>query len=186
MLAQISPLSFGAPTVDAPSTRVVQGAPPGKGETAAAAMRPESVQRVDPPRVLMAAPPIPERELRKADLIPPDPDAPTGPPPTFDATLLERQFERISEYPRQQPKATFEPVTAPETVVREGLVGEADNTSPEESNAPSVFPRGLTSEDYTPDDTAPASSPRDLAQTEFVALRRIDASGAESRLNIRR
>ena len=73
--------------------RAEQGAQPFTGETAAAALRPETTERVDPPRTLPATARLPE-ERRRETLYPPDPDPPTGPPPAFDATPLDRAREK--------------------------------------------------------------------------------------------
>jgi hypothetical protein len=70
-------------------SRAEQGAQPAIGETAAASLRPETLERVDPPRTLPATARLPEERRREA-LYPPDPDPLTGPPPAFDATPLDR------------------------------------------------------------------------------------------------
>jgi hypothetical protein len=72
--------------------RVEQGAQPGSGETAAAGLRPETRERVDPPRTLPATARLPE-DRRRETLYPPDPDPPTGPPPAFESTPLDRARE---------------------------------------------------------------------------------------------
>jgi hypothetical protein len=94
MLPQITgPGAFTpAPLAPAAAARVAQGAQPTAGETAAAALRPETVERVDPPRTLPATARLPE-DRRRETLYPPDPDPPTGPPPAFDATPLDRARE---------------------------------------------------------------------------------------------
>ncbi len=96
MLPQIGPGTFlQAPLASTATARTEQGAPPGTGETAAARIRPETAERVDPPRPPLAYFPIPEEPGRgPADIIPPDPEAPSGPPPAFEATPLERERER--------------------------------------------------------------------------------------------
>jgi hypothetical protein len=81
-----------APLAPAATLRAEQGAQPTTGETAAAAFRPETTERVDPPRTLPATARLPE-ERRRETLFPPDPDPPTGPPPAFDATPLDRARE---------------------------------------------------------------------------------------------
>jgi hypothetical protein len=88
------PGSFSpSPPAPAVSARAEQGAQPTTGETAAAALRPETPERVDPPRTLPATTRLPE-ERRRETLYPPDPDPPTGPPPAFDATPLDRAREK--------------------------------------------------------------------------------------------
>jgi hypothetical protein len=82
-----------APQAPAVSVRAEQGAQPTTGETAAAALRPETPERVDPPRTLPPTARLPE-ERRRETLCPPDPDPPTGPPPAFDATPLDRAREK--------------------------------------------------------------------------------------------
>ncbi len=78
--------------------RVAQGAQPGSGETAAAGLRPETRERVDPPRTLPATARLPE-DRRRDTLYPPDPDPPTGPPPAFDSTPLDRAREAAMRPP---------------------------------------------------------------------------------------
>jgi hypothetical protein len=94
MLPQIAgPGAFiPAPFAPAVAARAAQGAQPTAGETAAAALRPETAERVDPPRTLPAVFRLPE-DRRRETLNPPDPDAPAGPPPAFDATPLDRARE---------------------------------------------------------------------------------------------
>ena len=84
-----------APTV---TSRAEQGAPPGAGETAAARIRPDTAERVDPPRAVFKSFPIAEEARRdQPDLFPSDPDAPAGPPPAFDPSPLERERERARD-----------------------------------------------------------------------------------------
>jgi hypothetical protein len=94
MLPQITGPGAFAPVPLAPAVpaRTEQGAQPFSGETAAAGFRPETMERVDPPRTLPATVRLPE-ERRRDPLYPPDPDPPTGPPPAFDATPLDRARE---------------------------------------------------------------------------------------------
>jgi hypothetical protein len=95
MLPQITGHGTFSPSPPAPAVtlRAEQGAQPFTGETAAAAFRPETRERVDPPRTLPATARLPE-ERRREPLYPPDPDPPTGPPPAFDATPLDRAREK--------------------------------------------------------------------------------------------
>lgn len=96
----VGPGAF-TPSPLAPSVaeRNLQGAQPSVGETAAAGTRPETPNRVDPPRVLPATPPLPEERRRGEPLLPPDPEPPTGPPPAFDATPLDRARETALDPP---------------------------------------------------------------------------------------
>jgi len=83
-----------APLAPTSTVRAVQGAAPG-AEAGAAQIRPETAVRVDPPRAVLKSFPIPEEARGRADdLMPPDPEAPAGPPPAFDASPLERERER--------------------------------------------------------------------------------------------
>ncbi len=62
------------------------------GEIAGSAMRAQTPQSVDPARQSDPANRLPpEQRGPRADLLPPDPNAPTGPPPAFEASLLEQQ-----------------------------------------------------------------------------------------------
>jgi hypothetical protein len=92
MLPQIIGPGTFAPSPLAPSStaRTEQGAQPNVGETAAAAVQAETAERVDPPRVLPATATLPDAKRPQDTLLPPDPDAPAGPPPAFDASPLER------------------------------------------------------------------------------------------------
>jgi hypothetical protein len=94
MLPQIiGPGTFTpAPFAPAVPARTEQGAQPFTGETAAAGVRPDTPERVEPPRTLPATARLPE-DRRREPLYPPDPDPPTGPPPAFDATPLDRARE---------------------------------------------------------------------------------------------
>jgi hypothetical protein len=96
----VGPGTF-TPSPFAPSVaeRSLQGAQPSVGETAAAGTRPETPNRVAPPRVLPATPPLPEERRRGEPLLPPDPEPPTGPPPAFDATPLDRARETALDPP---------------------------------------------------------------------------------------
>ena len=95
MLPQIVGPGTFTPSPFAPSAaeRRDQGAQPDVGETAAAATRPEGANRVAPAKVIPTSIPLPEDRRRPDPLVPPDPDAPAGPPPAFDATPLERARE---------------------------------------------------------------------------------------------
>lgn len=92
MLPQIVGPGTFTPSPLAPTAaeRTSQGAQPSVGETAAAATRPETAARVDPPRVIPAPLPPPAERRRDGTLLPPDPEAPAGPPPAFAETPLER------------------------------------------------------------------------------------------------
>lgn len=119
MLPQIGPGTFfQAPLASTVTARAEQGAPPGTGETAAARIRPETAERVDPPRPPLTYFPIPEETRRTPrDIIPPDPEAPSGPPPAFEATPLERERERarapagsaVAETPEAPPDGMENP-----------------------------------------------------------------------------
>jgi hypothetical protein len=95
MLPQIVGPGTFTPSPLAPSAaeRALQGAQPAVGETAAAATRPEFANRVDPPKVIPAPLPLPQERRRADDLLPADPEAPAGPPPSFEATPLQRARE---------------------------------------------------------------------------------------------
>lgn len=105
MLPQIiGPATF-APSHNAPSStaRVEQGAQPDVGETAAAWVRAETAERVDPLRVLPAVVALPGNRPRPETLLPPDPQAPVGPPPAFQATPLDRARKEALAFDRPPP-----------------------------------------------------------------------------------
>lgn len=62
------------------------------GETGAAGTRALSPERVEPP----AQPRAPVR--LGGDLLPRNPDAPAGPPPAFEANVLDRAREAVGDY----------------------------------------------------------------------------------------
>jgi hypothetical protein len=124
MLPQIVGPGTFTPSPLAPTAaeRTSQGAQPTVGETAAAALRPETAARVDPPRVLPAPLPLPAERRRDGVMPPPDPAAPAGPPPAFEETLLERAraaaFAPADLIARPMPPASRTEAPAPEVAVR--------------------------------------------------------------------
>jgi hypothetical protein len=117
-----------SPPAPAVSLRAEQGAQPTTGETAAAALRSETSERVDPPRTLPATARLPE-ERRRETLFPPDPDPPTGPPPAFDATPLDRAREKafaaVNLIAEREAQASAAP---PATASAAGETGRPDPT----------------------------------------------------------
>lgn len=89
----VGPGAFPPPIMSSSgaSARAEQGAQPLVGETSASRARPETANRVDPPRAMPSVISLRDQERRP----PPDPDGPAGPPPTFDATPLQRERERV-------------------------------------------------------------------------------------------
>ena len=70
MLPQIGPGTFApAPLAPTATARSEQGAPPGAGEVAAARIRPETAERVDPPRPPLAHTARPRTECEDGDAI---------------------------------------------------------------------------------------------------------------------
>lgn len=171
MLPQIvGPGTFApAPLAPTAAERSAQGALPAEGETAAAATRPETTDRVDPPRVVPAAMPLPEDRRRSETLLPPDPDAPAGPPPAFDATLLDRLRE--ADFAAPQPIAS-----PPAAEPRAASPGDGPG---DDAEAPPV-----------PEDTTGARRPdpdaglRARAEAEVAEVRRMSAPDPARNLDV--
>jgi hypothetical protein len=123
MLPQIVGPGTFTPSPLAPTAaeRTSQGAQPSVGETAAAALRPETANRVDPPRVIPAPLPPPAERRRDATFLPPDPEAPAGPPPAFAETPLERAraaaLAPADLFTRPMPPAATTEAPAPEVAI---------------------------------------------------------------------
>lgn len=79
-----------------------------RGEGPANATRPETAQRIDPPRQTVAAETVPGRLTRLLPDAPAlDPDAPAGPPPAFKQSVLERRRAELvapPDLPREVPE----------------------------------------------------------------------------------
>jgi hypothetical protein len=165
----VGPGTF-APSPFAPSAaeRTGQGAQPKVGETAASGVRPETVNRVDPPRVMPAALPLPEDRRRNETLLPPDPDAPVGPPPAFDATPLDRLREAAFAAPG---------LVAPSLAEDKGEAPRAtDPTGGAEAPAPAPVPdtEAVAEEAGQPD---PDARLRARAEAEVAEVRRMAETG---------
>lgn len=94
MIPQIGPFATGRPGVQILEGQVA-GRPPAGGHGPAASAGATSM-----PAVALTQPSGPA--VRPLDefrppLIPPDPDAPAGPPPTFEASILDRLRERAKD-----------------------------------------------------------------------------------------
>jgi hypothetical protein len=88
------------PVTATPALRLADGARPDTGEPAAARVRAETAERVDPPRAA-AGPADPRLDGRRGTAPPPepppDPRLPAGPPPAFGQSPLERQRQELRE-----------------------------------------------------------------------------------------
>lgn len=85
-----------------------------RGERASAADAVLTALAVDAPRQADRAAALPEEAA--PSLLPPDPDAPTGPPPAFEASLLDRQRELGLTFQPAEPSETA-PYDAPPTPI---------------------------------------------------------------------
>jgi len=90
----INPFGPGGASVNSQPQSASPPTDPGKesqgaarGESAASGARPETMVRVDPMRQSDRSRKIPSQDRKELS----NPDAPTGPPPTFEETPLERQ-----------------------------------------------------------------------------------------------
>ncbi len=91
MIPSVLPSSLsmpGDPALRGPGLRL------GQTDAPAPAVKALTAKAVDPPRPAVAADRTQDSRPRPADLIAPDPNAPTGPPPAFEASLLEVERER--------------------------------------------------------------------------------------------
>jgi hypothetical protein len=136
MLPQIVGPGTFTPSPLAPNAaeRTSQGAQATVGETAAAAARPETANRVDPPRVIPAPLPLPTERKRDGALLPPDPEAPAGPPPAFKETPLDRArataLAHADLIARPMPPVPGTQMPAPEVAGTEEPAPEAQAETP--------------------------------------------------------
>jgi hypothetical protein len=143
----VGPGAFPPPIMSSgASARAEQGAQPLVGETSASRARPETPNRVDPPRAMPSAISLRDQERRP----PPDPDGPAGPPPTFDATPLQRERERM--------------------MARIDLLSAAREAAPAERPAPKAVaaaegPKPAVATNG-PRDVAVPNGPKDVAATD--------------------
>lgn len=110
--AQIEPREAPETRLDAAALAAETPAAP-----AIAAGQAETAIAVDPARASGAADVA--DDAARPDFLPPDPDAPTGPPPAFEASLLDRERE-LGVVPQAAP----EPGNAPEVARAEPAVAE--------------------------------------------------------------
>jgi hypothetical protein len=173
MLPQIVGPGTFTPSPFAPSTaeRTAQGAQPAVGETAAAGARPEIANRVVPPRVIPPSLPLPDDRRRSEALLPPDPEAPAGPPPAFDATPLDRLRETnlAAAELLEEP-----PGSAP------GAASPGDEAMAEAASGP--LPEGAAGT-RRPD---PDASLRARAEAEVAEVRRMAEPGPQRSLDVTR
>jgi hypothetical protein len=175
MLPQIvGPGAFTpAPFAPAVAARAAQGAQPTAGETAAAALRPETAERVDPPRTLPAIVRLPE-DRRRDTLNPPDPEAPAGPPPAFDATPLDRA--------REAAFAAVDLLAAPDGPAEDtAAVGEADASG--EAEPPRADASAAAPDPSRPD---PLRDLVDKVVAEVTEVRRMADPAPERTLDVTR
>jgi hypothetical protein len=177
MLPQIvGPAAFPAsPLAPSAAERAAQGAQPAVGETSAGATRPETANRVDPPRVIPASLPLPEERRRADPLLPPDPQAPAGPPPAFDATPLERARE-----------AALAPA---DLVARPQAAPPGETGSPEDGRAPDPAAEARDGPDGAPEpvpNTRPEAALRERVEAEVAEVRRMAGPAPERTLDLTR
>lgn len=178
----VGPGAFPPPIMSSgASARAEQGAQPLVGETAASRARPETPNRVDPPRAMPSLISLRDQERRP----PPDPDGPAGPPPTFDATPLQRERERVmaridllSGSRDATPAARAEPGAA--AALDGSRVGVATEDSREVSaaNGPQDIvapdrPKAETVEETTKPRPDPDAKAAERLETDVAEVRRI-------------
>lgn len=181
-----APSALGAPQ------RAEQGAQPKTGETAASAARPETVVRVDPPRVLPAPVGIPEDGRKRDTYVPPDPDGPAGPPPSFDATPLQRERERLKSVENlipPPPKVPIEKIEPEAAAVAEtgsaalGAAGAVEVRAAGSVDDDAVETPEVAATEGAKPERVPERTPetRRAAEADEEAIERVEAEVAEVR-----
>ncbi|RZW07275.1 MAG: hypothetical protein EX266_06545 [Rhodobacteraceae bacterium] len=139
-------------TPQAPPTATKTQSPPAPdtarasiGEAAAGNVRAETARAIDAPEQSAVLPRLRDQETAEQDTRPAhDRDAPTGPPPSFDESPLERQ-----------KRVAFEPAPL----------------SPDRAGTPS--PDGEMEVANAPEEAAPPPDPRERAEVSFAETRAI-------------
>ncbi|PTV97542.1 hypothetical protein C8J27_101658 [Rhodobacter aestuarii] len=80
----------------------------------------------------------------------PDPDAPTGPPPTFDVTPLEAKAAELRSVPRQGTEVAY-------------------TAESEDTRAPEAEPEAAATQDAAPKEAAPEAPPAPMPSTDWQA-----------------
>lgn len=123
------------------------------GEAAAGNLRAETARAVDAPEQSAVAPRLRDQETaERTDRLPPDTDRPTGPPPAFEESPLERQA-RVALDPPDTPPEAAPPV--------QDTPGNATETTAREISLPGDDTK----------DTAPPPTPRERAEVSFAETR---------------
>ncbi|MDJ1016952.1 MAG: hypothetical protein QNJ35_10605 [Paracoccaceae bacterium] len=168
----IKPAETGQPPASSKSAQPPQpgAARASAGEAPRASLRAETARAIDPPEQLPAAQRLRDRETDETSGRPPLGDGPTGPPPAFQESPLERQVRVALDPPDLPPELEPAAPSAEETEVFEpaGAPGKRQ----EETTEPV---RG---------ETAPARFTR--AETGFAETRSIAEDPAASSLNLSR
>ena len=125
------------------------------GETAAGNLKAETALAVDAPEQTAVAPRLRDQETaEQSDRQSPDNDAPTGPPPAFEESPLERQA-----------RVALDP---PESLV-EGLPVNVDD----DASAPDTERRDAAAPDTKQETANPPPTPRERAEVSFAETRTI-------------
>ena len=129
MIPQIGTVPSGGPGLQNATNPGEARTPTGRFE--APVVRSETALAVDPPQKAAEIPAL-TRELRR-NLNPPDPNAPAGPSPSFEASILDRAMEELKS-PPPPPDPELEAV-----VVDAVALDESTNTQTDAEAEPAVI-----------------------------------------------
>lgn len=161
-------------TIGAPPTANKTTAPPAPetargsiGEIAAGNLRPETVVAVDAPEQAAIAPRLRDQETaERSERQATDRDSPTGPPPAFEESPLERQA-RVALDPPDKPSESIMPSKA---------VPEKPNSKADET----LLAAGQTK------DVDPPPTPRERAEVSFAETRTLSEPREPATLDVSR
>lgn len=118
MIPQLGPISSGLAQQPGPDAAATRNTVQGERGAAAQPTSADTARAVEPPRPTEAS--DASAEPGRRSLNPPDPDAPAGPPPAFEASILDRAREQLmappdlrTQAPEPAPVAVSAPVEAP-------------------------------------------------------------------------
>ena len=149
-----APKATAAPTTEAPKSSA--------GEVSAGNLRTETARAIDAASQSAVAPRLRDQEtVERSKRLPPRLDAPTGPPPAFDESVLERRS-----------RTAFDP---PDAAVKTETEPPKEDADDDDTSAP--FPVESKS------DTPP--NPREKAEAGFAETRAISDDAKLATLNVK-
>lgn len=145
-----------------PQSHAPEAARSSAGETAAGSLRAETARAVDASKQAVVAPRLRDQDTaERTERALTDRDAPTGPPPAFEESPLERQA-RVALEP---------PEILPETEHREAPEADAVHFSQDETEVQKK-------------DVEPPPTPREKAEVSFAETRSIAAPRSSGSIDI--